>query len=460
MKRKRNLIIIGFIILGISSLLMWKWNTWFKNPTEERYTISCEPSRIMISLCGNDENSRLVSWCSDSSNIQPLVEYFKIDKKDTLSIQAKPISVKTQGGVTTSYHAKLTNLEPESTYKYRVCNKFKSDWFEFKTAKKDKKFSFVYMGDIQDRIGGKTGEVFSRINKFTQNTDFWLFGGDLLERPLNKYWDYWFECGKNIFNTKPMIACPGNHEYHKGLIKKIDKRWMSHFQFPKNGPENFKGRACYWNYKDAIFICLDTDGIQGIGSLLEQKNWIDNVLEKSNKKWKIVVMHHPIYSISNCTISPFLRTFIKPVLEKHKVDLVLQGHNHGYSRVCKKDNNEINTPVYVISTCSRKNYLINIDQNAERTGSNLKLFQVIDIDKSKLTYKSYESNGELYDRFEITKTESKTLVDNKIPSTPEKLEAPERYKKKKKTKLKAYYKEVEKRRAHNRIIKKLISEKK
>jgi predicted phosphodiesterase len=66
----------------------------------------------------------------------------------------------------------------------------------------------------------------------------------------------------------------------------------------------------------------------------QQLAWLEKELSESKSKWKIVYMHHPIYSSGRRHGSDVaLRTFIEPLLLKHGVDLALAGHEHFYERL-------------------------------------------------------------------------------------------------------------------------------
>lgn len=82
-----------------------------------------------------------------------------------------------------------------------------------------------------------------------------------------------------------------------------------------------------------------------------QKNWLANALKDSNARWKIVLMHHPMYSsadyhgVVNVDADgneipkdvpkemTTLRQEIEQILVDNGVRLVLAGHDHGYEHI-------------------------------------------------------------------------------------------------------------------------------
>ena len=124
-----------------------------------------------------------------------------------------------------------------------------------------------------------------------------------------------------------------------------------------------------------------------------------------------------------------LRNHFKPLFDKHKVDIVLQGHDHAYGRgmvsnvptgQMKKD--ETSGTMYVVSVSGPKMYDISNDPWMQRKARSTQLFQIISIDNNTLSYQAFTAHGELYDAFDLIKSrkEANRLV-NRIPSSAERL---------------------------------------
>lgn len=84
---------------------------------------------------------------------------------------------------------------------------------------------------------------------------------------------------------------------------------------------------------------LNTNRLNGNQLTQDQYDWLINVLESNNKKWTIVSMHNPMYSVGNYgsdptknSISLNLQAQLSEFFAQYKVDLVLQGHDHAYSK--------------------------------------------------------------------------------------------------------------------------------
>jgi predicted phosphodiesterase len=65
-----------------------------------------------------------------------------------------------------------------------------------------------------------------------------------------------------------------------------------------------------------------------------QLDWLQRQLETTNEDWKIVFMHHPIYSSGGRHGSSMaLREVLEPLFLKHNVSVVFAGHEHFYERL-------------------------------------------------------------------------------------------------------------------------------
>jgi hypothetical protein len=95
-------------------------------------------------------------------------------------------------------------------------------------------------------------------------------------------------------------------------------------------PFNMEGKRYYSFRKgDVEFFVLDSTYMSPA-----QLDWLKDALPKSDAKWKIPYMHHPLYSSGEKHGSETdLRTLIEPLFLANGVDLVLAGHEHFYERL-------------------------------------------------------------------------------------------------------------------------------
>ncbi|OOQ60882.1 metallophosphoesterase [Mucilaginibacter pedocola] len=201
---------------------------------------------------------------------------------------------------------------------------------------------FIALGDWgrsgeygQAEVGKQMGDwARSNPNKFVISVgdNFYPKGVVSEHDPL---WNFTFE---NIY-TAFSLQCDwypvlGNHDYMTDpeaqvRYSKISRRWrMPSLYYSKEmslGP----------NAK-ALFVMIDTDPFlfeEKKDYVAKQMEWINTTLANASAdvKWKIVVGHHPYY-----TVGPRIKNYdtltmrkaLTNVFEKHKVDVYLSGHDH------------------------------------------------------------------------------------------------------------------------------------
>jgi Calcineurin-like phosphoesterase len=136
-----------------------------------------------------------------------------------------------------------------------------------------------------------------------------------------------------IENGVELRACLGNHDVRNEWGVLLQKMI---FGMGKNTYYSF-------NRKNNLieFFALDSTILVKKEKELErnlQLAWFEKSLENSKARWKVVFLHHPLYSSakrhgldSGDEDQMFnVRELIEPILIKYKVNLVLNGHDHVY----------------------------------------------------------------------------------------------------------------------------------
>ena len=117
------------------------------------------------------------------------------------------------------------------------------------------------------------------------------------------------------------------------------------------------------------------------------------------------------------------------MFDKRKVDLVLQGHDHCYSRLTSeagreasaqaRTNGAIQGPVYLVSVTGSKMYGLNdrARTQPDKTAEATELYQIVDVDGDRLKFRTYTASGKLYDGFDLTKrADGNHLTDTSEPT--------------------------------------------
>ncbi|MDZ7342279.1 MAG: metallophosphoesterase, partial [candidate division KSB1 bacterium] len=239
----------------------------------------------------------------------------------------------------------------------------------------------------------------------------WLIAGDLVNNGENDtQWGELYDALGWIARVTPIMPLPGNHEYiavqtSGAITRYLTPLWRPQFNLPLNGPEGLKETVYYVDYQNARLIVLN-----GNEQLEKQAEWLTQVLGANPRHWTIVAIHQPIYSAGKGRDNVQLQSLLLPLFDRYGVDLVLQGHDHCYSRSHKLHEGKIVTgnsqgTVYVVAVTGPKIYELNTKYQSlmVKMDTGKQLFQVISIHKGRLTFESWTATGELFDSFELMK---------------------------------------------------------
>ncbi|MBS1749743.1 MAG: metallophosphoesterase family protein [Bacteroidetes bacterium] len=379
-----------------------------------------DPDRIVLNVTEDPSTSLAVTWrtCDTiSTSIAEIMEASSDPMATLKAVKQVAHSEKFQyDNISVFYHSYIfKNLKPKTRYMYRVgTENHWSEWFHITTAGlPGDKLSFIYFGDVQAGIKSLWSGVIRAAYAKMPEANAIMYAGDIVNRgEFDHEWGELFYAGNFIHSTIPGIMSPGNHEYAKTKGDKLSAFWRPQFTLPENGPEGVKETAYFSDIQGMRFISLNSNQAEEVPADLEsQKQWLDSVLQHNPNKWTCVIFHHPIYSIAPQRDNPWMRDNFKPLFDKYKVDLVMQGHDHAYARGMKKidgaTGHENSGTMYVISMSGAKMYKENQKPWMDKNGGHTQLFQLITVDGNTLSYKSYTATGDLFDTFKLIKQKGK-----------------------------------------------------
>lgn len=398
------------------------------------------PDRINLTVTEDPSTSAAVTWRTSTDIQEAYAEIVKADANplsigDAEQIPAKTTTLKTGGGsykemswegVTANYHSvEFHNLDPNTVYTYRVgSGDFWSEWFQFKTTSdQNDKFSFLYFGDAQSDIKSMWSKVIRQAYAHAPDAKLMLHAGDLINRSTrDQEWGEWFEAGSFIHATVRNMPSPGNHDYGRGEeAEEISPFWRAQFTLPENGPKGLEESCYFTDIQGVRFISLDAYPMEDLGLYIEsQTEWLDSVLKHNPNPWTCVVFHHPVHSPKTTRDNKIMREIFKPVFDKYKVDIVLQGHDHAYMRAMKnvpmEDGQESGT-MYVVSVSGPKMSDSKMEKKAwmDKLEVYTQLYQVITVDGDEMQYRAYTAVGDLFDGFNLIKRPGKV---NKVEELP------------------------------------------
>ena len=383
-----------------------------------------QPDRIILSWSGDTATTQSVTWRTSINVIESFAEIVESGDSSKFAANKKNFSAVRElvESNNMSYHSHsitFTDLKPDTMYCYRVGQESNwSEWFTFTTgSQSEQPFSFLYFGDAQSGLNTGYPRLVRQAFLTAPEAKFAIFVGDLVNRGENEHeWDAWFSAKGFLAAMYPIMPVPGNHE-HTGRI--LTKLWRPLFTLPENGPDSMK-ESCYtFVYNGVRMIGLDSTKDAHVRGENETSKWLENVLNNNKSRWVVVYFHHPIYSPGKGRNEVIWRTAIKPILDKYQVDLVLQGHDHVYSRtglhtpnvdVVDLTNAQELDPnsqtVYVSPMSGDKMYLLDEKPFFVKSLTDTQLFQIVKIDGNVLKYTAKTATGEVVDAFVIEKNAS------------------------------------------------------
>lgn len=155
--------------------------------------------------------------------------------------------------------------------------------------------------------------------------------GDWMDRGQEYYRQLllreWNGCG---LSALPVINCPGNHEYSKGLCKQLSPVWQETFPQPDNGPHTVPGVSYYVDFPNVRFIVIDTNPLDHIYLLTRTLTWLRQTMYSAGDRFIVVMMHHPVIPAGEGRFCPMIYAAFHHALKD--ADLVLSGHDHSYAR--------------------------------------------------------------------------------------------------------------------------------
>lgn len=161
---------------------------------------------------------------------------------------------------------------------------------------------------------------------------FVLYLGDnFYESGVNSVDDPMFQtCFEDIYDRTvlniPFYVIAGNHDYRGDVYAQVAYSERS---------ERWKMPALYYTFTvrysetDTIqFFALDTDPMVNGEDVTAQLTWLEDELDRSTARWKVVFGHHPVYSNGLHGNSPELADTILPLFENYGVSVYISGHEH------------------------------------------------------------------------------------------------------------------------------------
>lgn len=255
-----------------------------------------------------------------------------------------PCTTRASPGRGMLHEATAENLLPGTAYEYRVSGDAGAEPAMSRTLKTrtapprgpaDFRFAFVCDTGVIGRPDGNTTGTQQVIKELVDEDPLFVLGGgdyayaqkDARYARVGDAIDAWFEQMEELVSRCPLMAQYGNHEV---FLKERFRDWAPRFAHPEGSGD---GKCYSFDVGDVHFAALFAPGpVLAPEHLL----WLHCDLADARMRglrWLVVFQHEPVYGHgASHPADPGLRRVIAPVLERHRVDLHLSGHDQNYER--------------------------------------------------------------------------------------------------------------------------------
>ena len=259
-----------------------------------------------------------------------------------------------------SYKAQAADLEPNSTYSYKVGSELGevSEIGTFKTSgEAGDPFKFVHYTDTQNAFWNENvrneasfgANTLMNALETAGDADFVLHTGDVVETAeVEDEWVDLFEQSRPYFMQSAMAVASGNHDEYALNYgdEPLTEKFNEHVNVPAANDEIDGGSYYSFDYNGVHFVTLNTndnkeseDNPEGKAIGEEQMQWIREDVEAAREngaEWIVLNYHKPLYSKSYHSLQDEdvqkVREELTALIDELDIDLALQGHDHVISR--------------------------------------------------------------------------------------------------------------------------------
>ena len=330
-----------------------EWQAW----VSEWESVANDYTQVSLTP-GADETQLNFAWYSQTQDGQAAtpVVHFGTDRNNLTAFTGTtmPVDTSLTGGVAyDSNHVTVTGLQANTTYYYTVeKNGVETEVQEYRTGSFDS-VKMLYVGDPQ--IGASKGQpqngealvadagaanTAARNDAFgwnrtleiatQQNPDvnFIISAGDQVNKTGQaKEEEYAGYLDPEVLASLPVATTIGNHD-------SLNPDYTYHFNNPNTTDYGTTqaGGDYYYSYGPGLFIVLNTNNYNAAE---HEQAIAEAVAAYPDAKWRVVTIHQDIYGSGldhSDTDGMILRTQLTPIFDEYDIDVVLQGHDHTYSR--------------------------------------------------------------------------------------------------------------------------------
>lgn len=392
---------------------------------------------LVTTFCGDAKVMRGFAWSANPEFSDMVIEYAKEDAWGATNLTTKARYTAYEDRL--FYKAELLNLEPGTTYVYRIGDAVDDRWtetFEFTTEEENVTgFSFIGVTDPQSSSWNNGFSLYKNTLDAAIKDDpdaaFMVNLGDHVGTGTTQsQWDGYFKATRGLCESLPHMSASGNHENYYPSGETVDaltlgKLFSLQFNNPDNGKDalsnltvdsvskdhnkglitNVEDTIYSFDYGNAHFAVLNSgsDYSSSDHKLLmkEQMEWLKKDLAATDKKWKIVMSHIGIFPAK--TERWHARDIVLPVLQEYGVDLVLNGHDHMVART--KEELELGTTFTILASAGPKRYdpveQADYLEVLHNTAKDQPVYFVFDVNDDRIKMVAKQLDGTVLDTYEV-----------------------------------------------------------
>lgn len=316
---------------------------------------SQEVASVVLTYYGAGKNSYAVTWHTSKRDCPSMGI-----RKQGQDLEKKITGYCDDANFDYVNRAVAYDLDADCEYVYTLYNMDGQPCYSasFNTASYDSdSVTLMHISDTQDELYSGTvwAELMENALQKTDNIDMILHTGDIVQHGGTE--SEWAQMLKNVepyVTTIPLTLASGNHSYwpdYKGNASRIEYNHIT-MDFPvadyANGLYYSYDYGVYYSYDyaDVHITVLSSGDSDTVGVSLPQREWLKKDLASTGKKWKIVLIHNPVYSCGRYgSVSPenqiaqIQQQTLGTIFNEYNVDLVLQGHDHVFGLTYPMDEN-------------------------------------------------------------------------------------------------------------------------
>ena len=311
------------------------------------------PERITLTYYDRDAKDFGVSWYTEMPG-HPEIRYIRMpdgcfDAETADLSGAERIRCDVSKGMDGFKNTGIIpELPLETDYIYTVGDAEADVWSRRSVIRrrvpKNGEYTFLFMSDTQDSVNHGTmwKKAFSEALRDYPDAAFLIHGGDMVDYGGDAgLWRKMLSSVEEYTMRLPVLQASGNHEYWDCYLNGHSGIDAAHYHLDLVPQNTANGMYYSRRFGDSLFLILNSGDVVEEGAALSasQLEWIEKELERSNEKWRFVIIHNPLYSPGKYGSAPDrnrealnLRRQLNGLFEKYRVSLCMCAHDHVYSK--------------------------------------------------------------------------------------------------------------------------------